>query len=145
MKKDYKVAGAPATFLPEVKPGDTQWKQNQKFLTDHVDSIDELRQAASREHLGFVSSASQADFTEEDRVLFDMPLSPQELEAEKKRSLEDRWLISMYVPNLHYMRDAGQMLAADAPAQRPRTTMKPRMRTSCRSLASAGTHRNYRC
>ena len=71
-----------------MKPGDTQWKQNQKFLTDHVDSIDEAGQAASREHLGFVSSASQADFTEEDRVLFDMPLSPQELEGKRRGRLK---------------------------------------------------------
>jgi hypothetical protein len=114
MRKDYKVAGAPAAFSPEAKPGDAHWKQNEKFLIDHADSIDELRQATSREHLGFVSSASKADFTEQDRELFDMPLSPEELNAEKKKTLDDRWLISMFVPNLHYLRDAGQMLAADA-------------------------------
>jgi hypothetical protein len=114
MKKDYKSAGAPAMFIAEAKPGDTQWKQTQKFLVDHADSIDELRQAAGREYLGFVSSASKADFTEQDRELFDMQLTAEELKAEKARPLEDRWLMSMFVPNLQYLKNAGQMLAADA-------------------------------
>jgi len=114
LKKDYKVAGAPSEFMPEVKPGDAQWKQNEKFLTDHADSIDEFRQAASREHLGFIISALKSDFTEQERELFEMTLTPQDLEAEKKKTLEDRWLISMYLPNLGLLREAGTMLATDA-------------------------------
>jgi hypothetical protein len=114
MKKDYKSAGPPAAFSPEAILSDAQWKQNEKFLVDHADSIDELRQAAERGQLGFVSSVSKADFTEKDRDLFDMPLTAEQLEAERKKPLEERWVISMLVPDLYYLREAGQLLAADA-------------------------------
>ena len=114
MKKDYKSLGAPITFLHEVKPGDAKWQDNEKFLTDHADSIDELRQAASRPHLGFVSSTLRSDFTDKDRELFDMHLTPEDIKAEKNRTLEDRWLISTLLPDLQFLRDAARLLAGDA-------------------------------
>ncbi len=111
-----KDLGTPAgDFLAnDAKPGDVKWAEKEKFLSDHAKSIAKLRNAAGRANLGFIPSASQADFTDKDRELFGVKLTPQQLEAEKHQTLEDRWLIATLLPEIQYLRDAGTILATDA-------------------------------
>jgi hypothetical protein len=104
-----------ADFIKDdVKPGDAKWAQTTEFFKNHADSFAMLRDAASHEKLGFVTSISHADFTEKDRELFGMHFTPEQLEAEKKLTLEDRWLMSTLLPNLHSLVITGRLLAADA-------------------------------
>ncbi len=104
-----------ADFIKDdVKPGDAKWLQTTEFFTNHADSLAMLRDAASHEKLGFVPSTSHADFTEKDRELFGMHFTPEQLEAEKKLTLEDRWLISTLLPDLHSLMITARLLAADA-------------------------------
>lgn len=115
VREDAKEGTPAANFLKEaVKPGEAKWAETEKFLTDHADSIAKLREAAGHEKLGFVSSTAHADFTEKDRELFGMHFTPEQLEAEKKLKLEDRWLIATLLPHLHSLHITGRLLAADA-------------------------------
>ncbi len=98
----------------EAKPGEAKWAEKEKFLTEHADSVAKLREAAKLEKLGFVASTSRADFSEKDRELFGMHLTPEELKGEKELKLEDRWLMSTLLPDLQRLRQAGSILGADA-------------------------------
>jgi hypothetical protein len=114
MREDRDDTEAAHFLKNEAKPSEAKWVEKEKFLTEHADAIAKLREAASRNKLGFVASTAHVDFTEQDRDLFGMHFTPEQLEAEKKLTLEDRWLISALLPNLQCLRDAGLILAADA-------------------------------
>lgn len=98
----------------EAKPGDAAWQETEKFLSDHADSLAKLRDATGHERLGFVTATSHVAFTDKDRELFGVTLKPEEIEAEKHRTLEDRWIISTLIPDLQCLKYSGQLLAADA-------------------------------
>ena len=98
----------------DAKPGDAGWKGKEKFLSDNADSITKLREAAGRSNLGFVATASYADFTDKDRQLFGVKLAPEEIEADKHRTLEERWIISTLLPDMDHLRNSALMLAGDA-------------------------------
>jgi hypothetical protein len=107
--------GPAAKFLANTsKPEDKAWAEKEKFLTDNAASVAKLRDAAGRSGLGFASSTSRSDFSEKDRELFGMQLKPEEIEADKYKTLEDRWAISAYVPQMIHLRDTGMLLGADA-------------------------------
>ena len=63
---------------------------------------------------GFVATASYAGFTDKDRQLFGVKLAPEEIEADKHRTLEDRWIISTLLPDMDHLRNSAVMLAGDA-------------------------------
>jgi hypothetical protein len=98
----------------DAKPGDAGWNDKEKFLSDNADSIAKLREAAGRGQLGFVASTSHAGFTDKDRELFGVKLAPEEIEADKHRTLEDRWIISTLIPDVNQLRNSSLLLAADA-------------------------------
>jgi hypothetical protein len=109
-------AGTPAGdyLANDADPGDAKWVEKERFLTEHAAAIGQLREAATHANLGFVASTSRVDFTAKDRELFGMTLTHEEIENEKQRTLEDRWLISALLPDLQVLRDAGILLATDA-------------------------------
>jgi hypothetical protein len=98
----------------EAKPGEPKWAEKEKFLSEHADSIAKLREAAKFEKLGVVASTSRAEFSEKDRELFGIHLTPEELKGEKELKLEDRWLMSTLLPDLQRLGQAGSILGADA-------------------------------
>ncbi len=114
LKEDEKDTPAAKFLDNEAKPGEATWADKEKFLTEHADSIAKLREAATREKLGFVASSSRADFGDKDRELFGMHLTPEEMKSEKELKLEDRWLISTLLPDLQRLRQSGIILGADA-------------------------------
>lgn len=113
---NHTEANTPAlSFLEnDAKPGDAGWKQKEKFLSEHAESIAKLREAAGRRGLAFVTSTSHADFAAADRELFGIKLTPQQIEAAKHETLEDRWVIGALLPDMQYLRYAGFLLGADA-------------------------------
>jgi hypothetical protein len=96
------------------QPGDADWPATQAFLTEHASALSKLREAAARPELGFVTGTSSAAFTEADRQLFGITLAPEEMEAFKHQTLEDRWAIATLLPHLNLMRSAAVLLASDA-------------------------------
>jgi hypothetical protein len=94
--------------------GDEESTSTQAFLRDHAPSISKLREAALRPGLGFVAATSHAGYSENDRKLFSVSVTPDEIETEKQRTLEDRWLISTTLPHLHVLAYGGSLLASDA-------------------------------
>jgi hypothetical protein len=98
----------------DAKPGDKNWKEAESFLNGHAESIAKLREAANRPSLGFVSSTTHADFTDKDRELFGVKLKPEEIEAARHQTLQDRWLVSALLPELQYLKDSALLLASDA-------------------------------
>jgi hypothetical protein len=96
------------------KPGDADWPEVQKFLTDHADEMAGLREAAARQELGFILATTHAAYSEKDRDLFDVTVAPEEIDAFKRQTLEDRWLISTLLPYLNVLRPAATLLASDA-------------------------------
>ena len=106
----------PFNAIPEVdaKPGDPDWPKMEQHLRDHADSIAQLRAAAGRRDLGFVTSNSFAAFTPEDRELFGVSVTKEDIEAFKSQTVEDRWIISTLLPYLQQLRTAAQLLASDA-------------------------------
>jgi hypothetical protein len=114
LQEDAKDTPATNFLNNDAKPGKAKWAEKEKFLADHADSIAKLREAAKYEKLGFVASTSRADFSDKDRELFGMHLTPEELKGEKELKLEDRWLISALLPDLQRLRQSGIILGADA-------------------------------
>ena len=106
------TAGA-AFVKNKSKPGEPGWAEKEKFLNDNAGSIAKLREAARRSSLGFITTTSRSDFTEKDRELFGIELTPEEIAADKRKTLDDRWAMSAYLPNLMLLRNTGQLLADD--------------------------------
>ena len=106
------TAGA-AFVKNKSKPGDAGWAEKEKFLNDNAGSIAKLREAARRPSLGFITTTSRSDFSDKDRELFGIELTPEEIAADKRKTLDDRWAISAYLPNLMLLRNTGQLLADD--------------------------------
>ena len=104
------------SYIPggDAKPGDADWAKTERFLRDHADSIAKLRAAASRRDLGFVKANSFAAFTPEDRKLFDVSVTQEDIEAFKSQTVEDRWLISTLLPDLHQLKTSALLLDSDA-------------------------------
>jgi hypothetical protein len=105
-----------ATAFPncDAKPGDADWPELEQFLRDHADSIAKLRTAAERPNLGFVTSNSFVAFSPEDRELFGVSITNEQIEAFKSQTVEDRWLISTLLPELQQLKTAALLLASDA-------------------------------
>ncbi|HEX5471280.1 MAG TPA: hypothetical protein VFW73_05310, partial [Lacipirellulaceae bacterium] len=61
------------------KPGDKEWKDTEKSLTQHAQAIASLREAAQRPVLGFVAATSPADFSPKDRKLFGFGVTPEQI------------------------------------------------------------------
>jgi hypothetical protein len=89
-------------------------KALEKIVADHPDAIVKLREAANMPKVAFVTSTSHVDFTQKDRDLFHVKITPEEVEAAKHATLSDRWLISTLLPHMQYLRSSGELLAADA-------------------------------
>jgi hypothetical protein len=107
--------GRVANFLAsDAKPGDSGWKDREKFLTENAAAIARLREAASRANLGFVGSVFQSSYSEKDVQLFGWKLTPEQIEAAKHETIEDRWIISTLLPHMQFLRSTGVLLAADA-------------------------------
>jgi hypothetical protein len=108
--------GTPAAdFLTnDAPPGDPKWNEKEKFLNANLAAIAKLREAAARSHLGFVTTPVRSEVNEKDRELFGMVLTPEEIEADKHKTIEDRWVLSTLLPDLQLLRDAGRILEADA-------------------------------
>jgi hypothetical protein len=105
-----------ASVIPNMdsKPGDANWPELEQFLVDHADSIAKLRTAARRPNLGFVTSNWFVAFSPEDRELFGISVTSEQVEAFKSQTLEDRWLISTLIPYLQQLKTAALLLASDA-------------------------------
>jgi hypothetical protein len=105
-----------ASVIPHIdsKPGDAEWPELERFLADHADSLAKLRAAAARPDLGFVTSNSSVAFSPEDRELFGLSITNEQVEAFKSQTLEDRWLISTLIPDLQQLKTAALLLASDA-------------------------------
>lgn len=109
--------GSSPTSSPYNEPwiaGTTDSKELEQVLADHPDAIAQLRAAARLPHLGFVTSTSFANFSEADRKLFKVTLTPEQTEAAKNATLADRWLISTLIPHELYLRSSAELLAASA-------------------------------
>lgn len=107
-------SAAETLLADDSKPGDEKWKETETFLTKHAESIAKLREAANRPGLGFASSTTHADFADKDRELFGVKMTPQEIEAAKHLTLQDRWLISTLLPQMQFLRNSAKLLASDA-------------------------------
>lgn len=105
--------GNPLAAASMSKPGDADWPKTEKFLTDHADALAKLRQAAGRSELGFVTATSHAAFAEKDRALFGVTVTPEDIEASKHQTVQDRWAISTLLPYLNLLRPAASLLASD--------------------------------
>jgi hypothetical protein len=105
---------APFAITTARKPGDADWAKTQKFLSDHADAIAKLREAAARRDLGFVTATSHAAFAAKDRELFGVTVTPEDVEAAKRQTIEDRWVISTLLPYLNLLRQAAPLVASDA-------------------------------
>lgn len=105
---------SPFVIAANSKPGDANWDATLKFLTEHAGSIDKLRAAAARHELGFVATSKLAAFSEEDRKLFGVVATPEEIEAAKQASIEDSWIIATLLPHLDLLRQSAMLLANDA-------------------------------
>jgi len=104
----------PFNVAQSSKPGDANWPEAEKFLSDHAGPIAKLRDAGALHDLGFVAANSQAAFTAKDRKLFGVTVTPEDTEAFKHQTLQDRWLISTLLPHLNQLRSASLLLANDA-------------------------------
>jgi hypothetical protein len=104
------------TVIPDMdsKPGDADWPEIERFLGDHADSIAKLRDAAGRPGLGFVTSNSWAAFSSDDRELFGVSLSDEQIEQFANQTVEDRWLISTLIPDVRQLKTSASLLASDA-------------------------------
>jgi hypothetical protein len=98
----------------DLKSGDAKWPKAEQFLNNHSESIAKLRDAASRKGLGFVTFTSRAELSEKDREFFGMTLTSEEVEAVKRQTIEDRWLISTLLPHMQYFRYVASLLLSDA-------------------------------
>lgn len=98
----------------DAKPGDANWPAMEQFLCDHSDTIAQLRAAAGRQSLGFVHSNSFAAFSPEERELFGVTVTDEQIEAYKSQTVEDRWIISTLLPELQQLRTAASLLLCDA-------------------------------
>ncbi len=96
------------------KPNETGWEGKEKFLLEHADSLAKLREATRRPNLGFVTAMSNSDYTEEDRTLFGIKLTPQEIVNAKQQAAQDHWFMESLLPEFIPLRDAAQLLADDA-------------------------------
>ncbi len=114
------LAGKPSdanSRLNEIvshKPGDKDWVSTEKFLSQHAESIAKLRKAGTRPTLGFVPAMSPADFSVRDRELFGMTVTPQQVEAAKNETIQNRWIISTLLPHMQWLRTTAYLLSADA-------------------------------
>jgi hypothetical protein len=98
----------------DANPGESEWPKLEQFLNDHSDSIAKLRNAAARQNLGFVNATSFAAFTPEDRELFGVDVTKEQIEAYRSQTLQDRWLIATLIPYLQPLRSAAVLLKGDA-------------------------------
>jgi hypothetical protein len=105
-----------ASVVPDTdsKPGDANWPELERFLVDHADSLANLRAAAGRSNLGFVTSNSLVAFSPEDRDLFGVSVTNEQVESFRSQTLEDRWLISTLIPEVKQLKTAASLLASDA-------------------------------
>jgi hypothetical protein len=102
------------TYDGQLNAKNDQAKALAKIVTDHPDAVAKLREAASMPKVAFVASPFHADFTQKDRDLFHVKVTPEETEAAKHATLNDRWLISTLLPHMQFLRSSGELLAADA-------------------------------
>src|SRR4051812_46721261 len=105
-----------ATNLPsfDAEFNREQAEATDKFLNDHTDAIAKLREAARQPKLGFVASNSRAGFSAEDQKLFGFDVKPEEIEAAKHETVQNRWVISTLLPHLQLLRSSASLLALDA-------------------------------
>ncbi len=96
------------------KPGEAGWIDKEKFLLEHADPLAKLREATRRPNLGFVTAMSTTDYTEEDRMLFGIKLTPQEIASAKQQIAQNHWLVEVMLPEFIPLRDVAQLLADDA-------------------------------
>ena len=110
------VDGQPSPFgiAADAEPGDANWEMVEAYLVSHQGAIDELRRAASREHLGLSVGPSWRWFAPEDRPLLASRVSAAEfMQPTEREKLEDRWLISTLCPHLQLMRWSAKVLHND--------------------------------
>ncbi len=104
---EYMVAGS-------AKPGDENWLKTEQFLRQHTDSIAKLREAASRRDLGLPAATLPADVSPQDREIFGVTITPEQMEAAKRETVQHRWVLSILLPDLELLRWAASLLANDA-------------------------------
>jgi hypothetical protein len=99
----------------DLGPDDKGWPEAEAWLTEHVDALVLVRQAASRPEMGFPVWPTFESFAPADRSVF-FPATPESLKqpAQKIEKLEDRWLVGTLLPQIQLMRNMSRMLAADA-------------------------------
>jgi len=96
------------------KPNNERSGELEQLIAAHPDAIAKLREAARMPHLAFVTATFHADFPQKDRDLFGVKVTPEDVEAARHATLNDRWLISTLLPHMQYLRISGELLATDA-------------------------------
>lgn len=105
---------SPYVAAANSTPGSESWEQTVQFLNDHASAFAKLRDAAARPELGFIAHTLPGAFSPEDRKLFGMEVTAEQLEAAEHQSVSDRFVISTLLPHLDRFRSAAQLLANDA-------------------------------
>jgi hypothetical protein len=96
------------------KPGDERWAATEEFLRRHESSIKKIREAASMPGLGFQGQTLPAALDAEDRKLFGITVTPEQIEAAKNQTVKDHWVIATLIPHVSFLKNASQLLANDA-------------------------------
>jgi hypothetical protein len=104
----------PFITASESTPSDASWSATQTFLAEHAQAIAQLRAAAAKNELGFVTSTRQAAFSGEDRKLFGISVTPAEIEASQHQTVQDHWIIGALLPHLDFLRSSSSLLANDS-------------------------------
>ena len=106
----------PTRAIPnlDAQPGDANWPKLEQFLRKHADAVAKLRDAAGRPSLGFVLSNSHVAFAPEDRQLFGVTITKEQIDDFKTQTAADHWLIATLLPHLYQLKVAAMLLSADA-------------------------------
>jgi hypothetical protein len=104
----------PVNLASSAKPDDANWPEAEQFLLGHADALAKLREAAGRRDLGLLVQTSPGAIMPEDRILFGIRATPEDIEAAKKQTAKDHWLVATHLPHASLLQTAAGLLANDA-------------------------------